>query len=63
MSDQSNRPLTSKAVTYKSRGGYEVSVSRLHPGEKVIAAVNPVRPEGGAQAQHCFVAFRRVYVR
>jgi NADPH:quinone reductase-like Zn-dependent oxidoreductase len=122
MSDQSsNRPLTSKAVTYKSRGGYEVigfvertvrapavgevrievkaaavnptdillrdpgygnqdpgygnqtshivpgmdaagviesvgpGVSRLHPGEKVIAAVNPVRPEGGAQAQHIVV--------
>src|SRR5258708_22454607 len=27
-------------------------VSRLHPGQKVIAAVNLVRPEGGAQAQH-----------
>src|SRR5258706_13912662 len=27
-------------------------VSRLHPGQKGIAAVNPVRPEGGAQAQH-----------
>src|SRR2546422_4920149 len=105
-----NRSLTSKAVTYKSLGGYEViqfvertvrapaagevrievkaaavnpidlmfrdpgwpnmtsnivpgmdaagvvesvgpGVSRLHPGQKVIAAVNPVRPEGGAQAQ------------
>ena len=109
-----NRSLTSKAVTYKSLGGYEViefvertvrapaagevrievkaaavnpadlmfrdpgypgmtsnvvpgmdaagviesvgqSVSRLHPGQKVIAAVNPVRPEGGAQAQHIVV--------
>jgi len=115
MSDQSsNRPLTSKAVTYKTLGGYEViefvertvrapaagevrievkaaavnptdlmfrdpgfanltsnivpgmdaagvvesvgpGVSRLHPGQKVIAAVNPVRPEGGAQAQHIVV--------
>jgi NADPH:quinone reductase len=37
MSDQSsNRPLTSKAVTYKT-------------------LVNPVRPEGGAQAQHIVV--------
>jgi NADPH:quinone reductase len=27
----------------------------LHPGQKVIAAVNPVRPEGGAQAQHIVV--------
>ena len=117
----SGRPLISKAVTYKSRGGYEViefvertvrapaagevridveaaavnpadillrdpasrlrdprfanltsnivpgmdaagviesvgpGVSRLHPGQKVIAAVNPVRPEGGAQAQHIVV--------
>src|SRR5258708_12360753 len=109
-----NRSLTSKAVTYKSLGGYEViefvertvrapaagevrievkaaavnpadilfrdaggsnmtwnivpgldaggviesvgrGVSRLHPGQKVIAAVNPVRPEGGAQAQHIVV--------
>ena len=115
MSDQSsNRPLTSKAVTYKALGGPEViqfaertvrapaagevrievkaaavnpadilfrdpgwpnmssnivpgmdaagviesvgpGVSRLHPGQKVIAAVNPVRPEGGAQAQHIVV--------
>src|SRR5712675_268216 len=115
MSDRSsNRPLTSKAVTYKTLGGYEViefvertvrapaagevrievkaaavnpadilfrdpgwpnmtsnivpgldaagviesvgpGVSRLHPGQKVIAAVNPVRPEGGAQAQHIVV--------
>lgn len=115
MSDQSsNRPLTSKAVTYKTLGGYEVidflertvrvpaagevrievkaaavnpadilfrdpgwpnitsnivpgmdaagvvesvgpGVSRLHPGQKVIAVVNPVRPEGGAQAQHIVV--------
>jgi serine/threonine protein kinase len=30
-------------------------VSRLHPDQKVIAAVNPVRPEGGAQAQHIVV--------
>jgi NADPH:quinone reductase-like Zn-dependent oxidoreductase len=30
-------------------------VSRLHPGQRVIAAVNPVRPEGGAQAQHIVV--------
>src|SRR6202795_4146657 len=30
-------------------------VSRLHPGQNVIAAVNPVRPEGGAQAQHIVV--------
>src|SRR5258705_7542335 len=111
MSDQlSNRPLTSKAVTYKTLGAYEViefvertvrapaagevrievkaaavnpadilfrdpgwpnmtsnivpgldaagviesvgpGVSRLHPGQKVISAVNPVRPEGGAKAQ------------
>src|ERR1700692_2367439 len=110
----SNRPLTSKAVTYKALGGPEVieyvertvrapaagevrievkaaavnpvdlmfrdpgwpnmtsnivpgmdaagvvesvgpGVSRLHPGQKVIAAVNPVRPEGGAQAQHIVV--------
>src|ERR1700756_5052514 len=115
MSDQSsNRPLTSKAVTYKALGGPEViqfvertvrapaagevrievkaaavnpidilcrdpgygnltsnivpgmdaagviesvgpGVSRLHPGQKVMAAVNPVRPEGGAQAQHIVV--------
>src|ERR1700751_4787750 len=115
MSDQSsNRPLTSKAVTYKALGGPEViqfvertvrapaageatigvkasavnpidilfrdpgfanltsnivpgmdaagvvqsvgpGVSRLLPGQKVIAAVNPVRPEGGAQAQHIVV--------
>src|SRR3546814_30239 len=27
-------------------------VSRLRPGEKVMAAVMPRRPEGGAQAQH-----------
>jgi NADPH:quinone reductase len=116
-----NRPLTSKAVTYKTPGGYEViefvertvrtpaagevrvevkaaavnptdillrdpasrlrdprfanltsnivpgmdaagviesvgpGVSRLHPGQKVMAAVNPVRPEGGAEAQHIVV--------
>jgi NADPH:quinone reductase len=115
MAEQSaNRPLTGKAVTYKTLGGYEViefvertvrapvagevrievkaaavnptdlmfrdpgwpnmtsnivpgmdaagviesvgqGVSRLHPGQKVIAAVNPVRPEGGAQAQHIVV--------
>jgi NADPH:quinone reductase len=122
MSDQSsNRPLTSKAVTYKSLAGYEViefverivrapaagevrievkavavnptdillrdpgygnrdpgygnltsnivpgmdaagviesvgpGVSRLHAGEKVMAAVMPLRPEGGAQAQHIVV--------
>src|ERR1700722_3416789 len=115
MSDQSsNRPLTSKAVTYKALGGYDViefversvrapaagevrievkaaavnpidilfrdpgfanltsnivpgmdaagvvesvgpGVSRLHPGQKVIAAVNPARPDGGAQAQHIVV--------
>jgi NADPH:quinone reductase len=115
MSEQSaNRPLTSKAVTYKTLGGYEViefkertvrapaagevrievkaaavnpadlmfrdpgypgmtsnivpgmdaagviesvapSVSRLHPGQKVIAAVDPLRSEGGAQAQHIVV--------
>src|SRR5260370_26245225 len=30
-------------------------VSRLHPGQKVIAAVNPGRPEGGAQPQHIVV--------
>src|SRR5438132_5811720 len=30
-------------------------VSRLHAGEKVMAAVMPVRPEGGAQAQHIVV--------
>jgi NADPH:quinone reductase len=109
-----NWPLTSKAVTYKTLGGYEVidflertvrapaagevrievkaaavnpadlmfrdpgypgmtsnvvpgmdaagviesvgpGVSRLHPGQKVIAAVNPVRSEGGAHAQHIVV--------
>jgi NADPH2:quinone reductase len=109
-----NRPLTSKDVTYKTLGGYEVieyvertvrapaagevrievkaaavnpadilfrdpgfanltsnivpgmdaagiiesvgpGVSRLHPGQKVMAAVNPVRPEGGAQAKHIVV--------
>jgi NADPH:quinone reductase len=114
MSDQSsNRPLTSKAVTYKALGGPEViqfvertvrapaagevrievkaaavnptdiqlrngdfgdptsivpgmdaagiiesvgpGVSRLHPGEKVMAAVTPLRPEGGAQAQYIVV--------
>ncbi len=115
MSDQSsNRPLTSKAVTYKALGGPGVieyvertvrapaagevhievktaavnpadilfrdpgwpnmtlnivpgmdaagvvesvgpGVLRLHPGQKVIAAVNPVRPEGGAQAHHIVV--------
>src|ERR1700726_836629 len=106
-----NRWLTSKAVTYKGLGGYDViefgertvrapaagggrievkaaavnpidilfrdpgfanltsnivpgmdaagvvesggpGVSRLHPGQKGIAAGNPARPEGGAQAQH-----------
>ena len=30
-------------------------VSRLHAGQKVMAAVMPVRPEGGAQAQHIVV--------
>ena len=30
-------------------------VSRLHAGEKVMAAVTPLRPEGGAQAQHIVV--------
>ena len=115
MAEQSaNRPLTSKAVTYKSLGGYEViefvermvrapaagevrieakaaavnptdilfrdpgygnltshivpgmdaagviesvgpGVSRLHVVQKVMAVVNPVRPEGGAQAQHIVV--------
>src|ERR1700726_1499286 len=109
-----NRSLTSKAVTYKGLGGYDViefvertvrapaagevrievkaapvnpadlmfhdpgwpnmtsnivpgmdaagviesvgrGVSRLHAGQEVIAAVNPVRPEGGAQAQHIVV--------
>ena len=115
MAEQSaNRPLTSKAVTYKSLGSYEVieivertvrapaasevrievkaaavnptdillrdpgfgdqtslivpgmdaagiiesvgpGVSRLHAGEKVMAAVMPLRPEGGAQAQHIVV--------
>jgi len=31
-------------------------VSRLRPGQKkMIAAVNPVRPEGGSQAQHIVV--------
>ncbi len=115
MAEQSaNWPLTSKAVTYKSLGGYEVieivertvrapaasevrievkaaavnptdillrdpdfgdqtslivpgmdaagiiesvgpGVSRLHAGEKVMAAVMPLRPEGGAQARHIVV--------
>src|SRR6202049_4940066 len=30
-------------------------VSRLHPGQKVIAVVNPARPEGGAQGEHILV--------
>ncbi|QDQ80108.1 quinone oxidoreductase family protein [Paraburkholderia megapolitana] len=30
-------------------------VSRLHPGEEVMAAVMPRRPEGGAQAQYIVV--------
>ena len=30
-------------------------VSRLHPGEKVMAAVMPRRPDGGAQAQYIVV--------
>jgi NADPH:quinone reductase len=30
-------------------------VWRLDPGQKVMAAVNPVRPEGGAQGQHIVV--------
>jgi len=30
-------------------------VSRLHPGQKVIAAVDPLRSKGGAQAQHIVV--------
>ena len=106
-----NEPLTSSAVTYTGRGGYDVikilertvrapasgevrievkaaavnptdlllrasgygdptslivpgmdlagivesvgpGVSRLHAGEKVMAAVMPRRPEGGAQARH-----------
>jgi NADPH:quinone reductase-like Zn-dependent oxidoreductase len=115
MAEQSaSRPLSSKAITYKGLGGYEViefvertirapeagevrievkaaalspsdilfrdpgfgnltsnivpgmdaagviesigpGVSHLHAGEKVMAAVNPVRPEGGAQAQHIVV--------
>ena len=38
-------------------------VSRLHPGQKVIAAVNPVRPEGGAQAQHIVVPAASVVLR
>src|SRR5258708_8158769 len=30
-------------------------VSRLHPGQKVIAVVHPVRPERRGQAQHIVV--------
>src|SRR6478672_9365614 len=48
--------LTSNIVPGMDAAGVVESVgpgvSRLHPGQKVIAAVNPVRPEGGAQAQH-----------
>src|SRR6202051_369266 len=51
--------LTSNIVPgMDAAGGVESvgpGVSRLHPGQKVIAAVNPVRPEGGAQAQHIVV--------
>jgi NADPH:quinone reductase-like Zn-dependent oxidoreductase len=109
--NSANQPLTSKAVTYKGRGGYEViqflertvrapaasevriavaaaavnptdlllrarrggdetslivpgmdlagiiesvgpGVSRLQVGQKVMAAVTPNRPDGGAQGQH-----------
>src|ERR1700678_3154244 len=31
------------------------SISRLHPGEKVMAVLTPRRPEGGAQAQYIVV--------
>src|ERR1700751_2317000 len=48
--------LTSNIVPGMDAAGVIESVgpgvSRLHPGQKVMAAVNPVRPEGGAQAQH-----------
>ena len=51
--------LTSSIVPGMDAAGVVESVgpgvSRLHPGQKVIAAVNPVRPEGGAQAQHIVV--------
>src|ERR1700745_786667 len=51
--------LTSNIVPGMDAAGVVESVgpgvSRLHPGQKVIAAVNPVRPEGGAQAQHIVV--------
>lgn len=51
--------LTSNIVPGMDAAGVIESVgpgvSRLHPGQKVMAAVNPVRPEGGAQAQHIVV--------
>ena len=51
--------LTSNIVPGMDAAGVVESVgpgvSRLHPGQKVIAAVNPARPEGGAQAQHIVV--------
>jgi NADPH:quinone reductase len=51
--------LTSNIVPGMDAAGVIESVgpgvSRLHAGEKVIAAVMPLRPEGGAQAQHIVV--------
>ena len=51
--------LTSNIVPGMDAAGVIESVgpgvSRLHPGLKVMAAVNPVRPEGGAHAQHIVV--------
>src|SRR5712664_2067660 len=51
--------LTSNIVPGMDAAGVIESVgpgvSRLHPGQKVIAAVNPARPEGGALAQHIVV--------
>jgi NADPH:quinone reductase len=51
--------LTSHIVPGMDAAGVIESVGpgvwRLDPGQKVMAAVNPVRPEGGAQAQHIVV--------
>jgi NADPH-dependent curcumin reductase CurA len=51
--------LTSNIVPGMDAAGIIESVgpdvSRLHAGDKVMAAVMPLRPEGGAQAQHIVV--------
>src|SRR6201984_3101292 len=51
--------LTSHIVPGMDAAGVIESVGpgvwRLDPGQKVMAAVNPVRPEGGAQGQHIVV--------